>query len=169
MAFSRLLPFGFRRGRASVSNEVCSGAGGTYTVEIQLDRDDYDVALVFLGIPNAAPNHRRIGAAILATRSDADSVAQSVDDKYTTIPGYPSGIAYTCYDFWTQWWSYSDDGKLSSFNFGAGSGTGNYWTFINRAWIDGDTLKVEMKNTHPSAGITARVDLEVEYRVWRTP
>ena len=138
-------------------------------MEIQLDRDDYNVAMVKLGIPVAAANHDRITAFLMVTPEEDDAVAQSVDDKTFVVPGYPSGIGYECYDFYTQWHSYSDDGYLSARNFGAGTSRANYYTRLNRSWIDGDKLKIELINQAPYSGHNATITLEVEFRAWRTP
>ena len=163
MATSRVEPFGFQRGRASITAQVIP-ATSTFDWDIPLDRDDYSVGTAVFGVPNSVSlrQNRRNTAALYFTNTEADAVAQTNEFTTITIPGYPSGSPYTVQGWPFQFYAFDLDTVLSPTRYGDASSN----VRIKSAHIVGAVLRITMQNL---VTVGRTFTAEVEFRVWRTP
>jgi len=166
MAKSEYQALSFQRGRASISDSI--PAAGTKTIQVSLDRSDYNIGMLFLGLPNTVSltSRRRVTAGILFTDDADDAVSQATKLAWTTIPSYPSGLPYTVTVWRHSWYSYSDDAFLSERYFGGGGGGTATPVRIDSCRINGSNLEITFSNSH--ATVAANLIFEAEWRVWRS-
>lgn len=164
MATSNIRPISFQRGRASITGQSVP-LSTTFNWDISLDRDDYNVGVAVLGLPNSINliSNRRNTATIYLTATESETVAQSSEKDIVSIPGYPGGTLYTVTTWPFQWYAFDLDSILSEPQYG----DDNSNILIKSAFITGATLRVRMQNL---SALEARTfSAELEWRVFRTP
>lgn len=163
MATSTLRPISFQRGRDSLTLQSIPGST-TFDWDITLNRDDYNVGVAVLGLPDSINliSNRRNTATIYLTATEAEAVAQSNEKDIVSIPGYPGGALYTVTTWPFQWYAFDLDSILSEPQYG----DDNSNIRIKSGYITGAILRIRMENLSVSA---KTFSAELEWRVFRTP
>ncbi len=148
-------PPAVKRGEFSLDN-VSVSPSSTHTLAIPLGSDRYTHGMLQMHIPSVVGvtgTRRRKPSAILFERDPDKTNAQS--EKARTVVCC-CGYYVTVYR--REGYRFGDSGQLSYVDWAASSGQ----LRINRVWIDGSDLKIEMYNTH--GYYTAKLYLRGTYR-----
>lgn len=146
-ARSRLSKHKVQTGEFFIDNYAISPST-TYTYEITLNRNDYNLGMLVLYVPNtvALASNRRMSSSMVFTTDANNTIARSGGRTHYNVYGYN----FT--DYWIKGYKYEDDGKLSDvyfFDNNQQSGLRGQLR-IESCQIVSDKIELKFRNTHGS-------------------
>jgi len=132
----------------------------SHEVNIPLSRSDFTHGVLTLGIPSTAVATCEFrGATVWFTKSVSEAYSTSTNVNVTGWTSY-SGIAYSVWDWRTEYRFYADTSNLSSTSMGSNA----FGPLLKSVRIDGANLEIIFNNT---SGAYRLVEFNGAYRIRR--